>query len=122
MLQAVQTELAALETLCGQLERALMSRRWDLLETAIADSRRITHALQNAMDAAATVRTREFDDAVFARLRYVHAIRENQMARLQHYHTAVGERLQLLSRWKQALKSLGSRTSRTRLAALDQLT
>jgi hypothetical protein len=99
-----------------------MTRRWDILEIAIADSRRITHALQNAMDAAGGVRTKDFDDAVFARLRYVHAIRENQMARLQQYHDAVGERLQLLSRWKQALKSLGSRRPKPRLASLDRLT
>jgi hypothetical protein len=122
LLQAIQTELAALEALCGQLERALMTRRWDALEAAIADSRRITHALQNAMDAAAEVRTKEFDDAIFARLRYVYAIRENQMARLQHYHSAVGERLQVVTRWKQALKTLGARRSTPRLASLDRLT
>jgi hypothetical protein len=121
LLKAVQDELAALEAHCGQLERALMNRQWDLLETAIADSRRITHALQNAMDAAKDARTKEFDDAVTARLRYVFAIRENQMARLRHYHDAVGERLQLLTRWKHALKSIGSRRPLSRLSSLDQL-
>jgi hypothetical protein len=100
-----------------------MARRWDMLEGAIADSRRTTHAFQNAMDAAKAVRTREFDEGVFTRLRYVFAIRENQMARLQQYHDAVGERLQLLARWKQALKGLASRTRpSSRLASLDQLT
>ena len=98
-----------------------MTRNWESLEAAIADSRRITHALQNAMDAATEVRTKEFDDAIFARLRYVNAIRENQMARLQQYHEAVGERLQLLTRWKQALKSIGSRHAQPLLGSLNQL-
>jgi hypothetical protein len=104
---AVEVSLREVEGLCGRIERALMTRRWDELGEAIADSRRLTHALQNAMDEAEEARDSSFDEAVFRRLRHVHLIRENQMARLQHYHNAVGERLQLIARWKSALRSFG---------------
>ncbi len=117
----MHTELAALETLCGEIERALMTRTWSRLEAALADSRRTMHALENAMDAARSERDTEFDNAIDARLRYVFAIRQNQMARLQQYHDALGERLKLLARWKHALRSLGSGRSPKRLASLDRL-
>jgi hypothetical protein len=97
-----------------------MLRRWGDLEAAIADSRRITHALQNAMDDARSVRDAAFDAAVQRRLYYIHAIRQNQMERLQQYHDAVGERLRLVARWKSALKSLAGRVRPS--AALNQLT
>lgn len=96
-----------------------MLRRWDELEAAIADSRRITHALQNAMDDARPVRDTAFDEKVKQRLYYVHAIRQNQMERLQQYHDAVGDRLRLMARWKTALKTLASRANGAKPAALD---
>lgn len=120
-LAAVETELRRLEDLCGSIERALMRRSWSDLDAAIADSRRITHALQNAMEDAAGARDAAFDEAVFRRLRYVHGIRENQMTRLRQYHDAVGERLQLIGRWKTALRSIGRTRPKSRLASLDQL-
>lgn len=113
--------MCALEALCGTLERALMRREWDDLAARIADSRRITHALTNAMEDARPVRDAEFDESVLRRLRYVHAIRQNQMSRLQQYHDAVGERLQLVARWKSALRSFGKRRPVSRLASLDHL-
>jgi hypothetical protein len=87
-----------------------MRRRWDELNDAIADSRRVMHALQNAMDESNAVRYQEFDDEVGRRLRAVQAIRQNQMSRLQQYHDAVGERLRLISRWKAALRTFSSRS------------
>src|SRR5579884_2428270 len=122
LLGAVETPLRELETLCGRLERALVLRRWQDLETAISDSRRVTHALQNAMDDARSVRDAAFDASVQRRLYYVHAIRQNQMERLQQYHDAVGERLRLVARWKSALKSIAGRVTPSRAAALNQLT
>lgn len=98
-----------------------MHRRWPELDNAIADSRRITHALQNAMDDAAPVRDAAFDEHVFSRLRRIQAIRQNQMVRLQQYHDSVGERLRLIARWKGALRSMGRSRTRPRLAALDRL-
>lgn len=122
LLDAVEAALRQLETLCGRLERALMLRKWDELEQAIADSRRFTHALQNAMDDARSARDRAFDERVARRLYYIHAIRQNQMERLQHYHDEVGQRLHLMSRWKSALKTLSQRaTAPVRAGAIDGL-
>lgn len=121
VLSAVESALGELEALCGRIERALMLRQWPELDAAIADSRRLTHALQNAMDDARDLRTKEFDENVFRRLRYIHAIRENQMARLQQYHDAVGERLRLIARWKSALRSISAKIPSSRLAALNEV-
>ncbi|HET9096322.1 MAG TPA: hypothetical protein VFN37_06645 [Candidatus Baltobacteraceae bacterium] len=118
---AVEASIREMEMLCGRAERALMLRRWHDLDQAIADARRATHALQNAMEDASDVRDAVFDEDIMRRLRYVAAIRENQMTRLQQYHDAVGERLQLVARWKSALKSMAGRGARKRLSALDQL-
>ena len=123
LLAGVERELRALEDLCGTLERALMHKCWDDLGRAITDSRRITHALQNAMDDAREVRDAKFDEQVDRRVRYVHAIRQNQMTRLQQFNGAISERLQLLGRWKSALRSMpGPERAVSRLASLDQLT
>lgn len=120
LLGAVDASLREMEVLCGRAERALMLRRWQELDRAIADARRATHAFQNAMDDASQVRDTAFDSSVMRRLHYVSAIRENQMTRLQQYHDAVGERLTLMARWKSALKSVASRKP-SRVAALDSL-
>jgi hypothetical protein len=120
LLGAVEAALAEIEALCGRIERALMRRQWSDLDSAIADSRRVMHALQNAMDDARDARTKAFDEDVFRRLRYVQMVRDNQMIRLQHYHDAVGERLQLIARWKSALKSIGSKQP-TGLSALNEM-
>ena len=107
---AVDSTLRELETLCGRMERALLKREWSEIDAAIADARRVTHALQNALEEAAPARTQAFDDVVFQRLRYVGAIRDNQMKRLQQYRDAVSERLQAVGRWKAALRTFSSRT------------
>ena len=123
LLAAVEEQTGALESLCGKLETALVRRRWDDLADAIADSRRVTHALQNALDDSRSVRSAEFDESIFRRIRYVFAIRQNQMVRLQQFNDAVTERLSLLARWKSAVRSMGSgRPPASRLASLDQLT
>lgn len=93
------------------MERALQNRDWTEIEGAIADARRVTHALQNAMEEAAPVRTKAFDDHVRQRLRYVGAIRDNQMKRLEHYRDAVGDRLHLLARWRSAMRSMSGRAA-----------
>lgn len=122
LLAAIETELAELEALCGRLEAALMRRRWQELETAMADSRRVTHALQNAMDDASDVRDRAFDEKIFGRIRYVYAVRENQMARLRQFQDSVRERLQMFVKWKSAMRSMASPQRRaSKLASLDQL-
>ena len=122
LLAAVEEHVHELETLCGTLEGALMRRRWKDLDTAISDSRRVTHALQNALDEARSVRTPEYDESIFRRIRYVFAIRQNQMVRLQQFNDAVGERLSLLARWKAAARAMGGgNQTASRLASLNQL-
>lgn len=79
------------------------------------------HALQNAMEEAKDVRTPEFDDNVFRRLRHIEAMRHNQMIRLQQYHDAVGERLRLVARWKAALKSISAKLPAQGLTALNEM-
>jgi hypothetical protein len=121
LLNAIEASVGELEALCGRIERALMLRQWPELEAAIADSRRVTHALQNAMEEAHSMRTKSFDEHVFRRLRYVHVIRENQMTRLQQYHDAVGERLRLVARWKSALRSITAKLPSTGISALNEM-
>ncbi len=121
LLAAVEAELGALEALCGRMEAAMMRRRWADLDAAIVDSRRLTHALGNAMDEARGVRDEGFDRAVFQRIRYIHAIRQNQMVRLQQFNETVAERLRLMSRWKIALRTMSNpEQRRSRLASLNQ--
>jgi DNA-binding ferritin-like protein len=123
LLVAVEHELSSLEALCGEVERALMHRDWKRMDAAIADTRRITHGLRNAMDAARDVLDETFTETINRRLRYVHAIRENQMTRLQQYQDAVSERLRLIARWKSALRSMGKpQPARPQLGSLDHLT
>lgn len=111
--------MSELEALCGRMERALVRREWAEIDGAIADARRVTHALQNAMEEAACARTPAFDDGILKRLRHVGAIRENQMKRIAHYRDAVGERMQLLARWRAALRSIPARAGSGR--ALDDI-
>lgn len=118
---AVEGPLGELEALCSRIESALILRQWDELGAAISDSRRVMHALQNAMDDARSVRTQAFDENVFRRLRHIHAIRENQMTRLQQYHDAIGERLRLTARWKSALRSIASKLPPSGLSALNEI-
>lgn len=118
---AIEGSLHELEALCAEIERSLMRRQWEALEAAIADSRRVTHALQNAMDEARALRTQAFDENIFRRLRHVQAIRENQMTRLQQYHDAVGERLRLIARWKSALRSIPVKRASSALSALNEV-
>lgn len=121
-LAAVENAVRELEGLCGTIESALMQCRWDDFEHAMNDSRRVTHAVRNAMDDANEVRNAAFDERIERRLRHVHVIRENQMLRLQQYHQAVGERLHLVTRWKSALKSIAARLPEpARISALNDL-
>lgn len=118
---AVEQEVGELEGLCGRFERCLMRRTWDDMDAAMADARRVTHALQNAMEAAVPVRDAEFDERIYRRLRMVYALRSQQMERLEQYHSAVGERLHLISRWKNALRSMSAERAASRLGSLDRL-
>lgn len=122
LLHAVRAEVDALEALCGDVERAMMASRWEELGTALAGSRRVQHALQNAMHDARDVRTGGFDAEIFQRLRRVFAVRENQMSRLRQYQNAVGERLSAIARLKNVARRIGSAQAAPRLGVLNELT
>lgn len=122
LMTAVEAALSELEALCGRLERGLMARRWEDVNSAIADSRRLTHALANAMDDAISVRDAAINEQIEMRIRYVYAIRENQMMRLRQYHDAVAERLRMLSRWKSVIRSMAASRRASRRGLLDLMT
>jgi len=113
--------MGALESLCADIERALTAKDWDAFAAAMAESRRVTHALQNAMDAATPARDGAYDASIFERARRVHAIRENQLSRLKTYNAAVAEKLGQIAKLKRFAKSVGAKNAPSRLASLDRL-
>jgi hypothetical protein len=119
---AVVQEVAELERLCGDLERSLVAGDWNEVGNALRSSRRTTHAFLNAMEAAAPHRDEAFDRAVNARMRRVFDVREDQLARLETFHSGVGARLKQLSRWKEFAASVGSKRAPARTLGLDRTT
>jgi hypothetical protein len=119
---AVDREIAALEDQCAEIERALTAKDWDAFAAVMADARRVTHALENAMEAAAPARDAAYDASVYERARRVHAIRENQVARLRTYNEAVAEKLGQIAQLKRFAKNVGAKSAPSRLASLDRLT
>jgi|GEM_PF-1115340 len=118
---AVDREISALEDQCAEIERALTTKDWEAFAAVMADARRVTHALQNAMEAAVPARDAAYDRSVFERARRVHAIRENQVARLKSYNEAVAEKLGRIAQLKRFAKSVGAKNAPSRLASLDRL-
>lgn len=102
-------EVAELERLCGELEKNLVAGDWSAAANALRDSRRVTHAFANAMEAAQPDRDEAFDGQVYARMRRVFDVRENQLERLQIFHEQAGERLRTLSKWKVFARSIGAK-------------
>lgn len=121
-LLAVQFEVDALERLCADVELAMTAGRWSDLDIALRESRRVQHALQNAMHEAQTVRDEAFDATVQAKLRWIFTIRENQMARMTYYRDAISERLQSIARVKSVARRVGAQHAQPRLGNLNQLT
>jgi hypothetical protein len=118
-LEAVARDINELEALCLEIDASIDERNWDRLGTAMSDSRRVTHALQNAMGEATPYRTSEFDKAVFERLAHIYAYRQERMDRLQAAHDEIGERLRQLSRWKTYARSIAGNQPRSRSSLLD---
>lgn len=118
-LATVFAEVAALEHLCTEIEAGLRERNPERVRAAINGSRRAAHALENAMHALGDNRTEAFDREVSARLRRVYDARAVQIARLEAYRDAIGERLQSLSNWKQYARSIGGPKQSSRVSLLD---
>ncbi len=119
LLEAVARDLNELERLCVEIDASIDERNWTRLGVALADSRRVTHSLHNGMNDAVAHRTLDFDDAVFARVRYVYAYRQQRMQKLQAIHDRIGERLRQLSRWKTYARGVTIGESPRRSAGLD---
>lgn len=118
---AATAELETLEALVADMERFLLARDWASLEIAMADSRRVTHALQNAMEEARDARDESFDLGIYERLLFVYGARQSQMARIRQYRKGVGERLTLIARWKDAARTIGEERRRSALGTLDRM-
>jgi pyrroloquinoline quinone (PQQ) biosynthesis protein C len=116
---AIQAEVRELEELCKRLEQHLVRGDWKAASEAVSDSRRVTHAFLNAMEEAGDARNQEFDAAIYARMRRVFDVRQDQLARLETFRDDVGERLQAISRWKQFGRSIGAKRASKRGAGLD---
>ena len=121
-LLAVQSEVDALERLCADVEVAMTAGRWTDLDVALRESRRVQHALENAMHDSQSVRDEAFDGAVQAKLRWIFTIRENQMARMKYFRDAISERLQSIALAKSVARRVGAQHAQPRLGNLNQLT
>ena len=117
-------EIAALieelEELCAKAERALVALQWDDVHAAIAEQRRVTQALVNAMEANKSSRTEAFDKEVLRHIERIYAVRDNQLRRMMSYRDKVRERLRLIARAKQARRTFGT-YSRSGSAGLNLL-
>ncbi len=118
-LEAVARDINELERLCLEIDASINERNWHRLGVALADSRRVTHSVQNAMAEATSYRTAEFDKAAFARLQQIYAYRQERMVRLQTIHDDIGDRLRQLSRWKTYARSITIGEPPRRSAGLD---
>ena len=118
-LEHIASAIAELERLCLEIDAALSSRNWNRLNAAIADSRRVTHEVENAFGEAAAYRTPGFDEVAFARLQQIFSYRDERLASLQAIHDEIGQRLKQLSLWKTYARSFGSKDKVRRSAGLD---
>ena len=90
VLEAVAHDINELEHLCLEIDASIGARDWNRLGAALANSRRVTHSLQNVMAEASPYRTPEFDKAAFARLHQIYAYRQERMDTLQAIHDDIG--------------------------------
>lgn len=119
-LASVGAAIAELEQLCNEIELSLRERNWSRLNGALAGSRRGMHAFENAMAESQPARSEAFDQAVFARMQRVYAVRQEQLDRLTGIHNEIGERLRAISQWKQYARSVAGSGHVQRPAALFQ--
>jgi len=117
--RAVLDRIGELESSCAQLESALQDHAWERLDLAIADARRITHGLEQALEVGEVKADAAFEKLVRERLERVHAIRERQVVRLSAYHEELGERLKTFVQFKAFARSIGARNLPPRRAGLD---
>lgn len=89
-----------LEASVRSAEDALIERAWPQLEELLADQRRLTHAIVNAVAMTSGERPEAFESELQRRLSGIEARRADQMRRLEAFHHAVGSRLAVMARAK----------------------
>jgi len=89
-----------LEECTAQAEEALVARDWTQLDALLAEQRRVTHALANAVAVSDGERPERFNSELRRRLDSIDRRRADQMRRLQAFHDAVGSRLSVMARAK----------------------
>jgi hypothetical protein len=95
--------VTAIERSCAGAEEALRRCAWDELSGFAFEQRRLTHALEQAVERLPPGSRIE---SVVARLREVERFRADQLHRLERYRDDVGERLKVISLWRSAARSL----------------
>lgn len=113
---ALVTEL---ERCTNIAEDALVGRQWAELELLLAEQRRITHALANAVTQSTGERPGRFDAELRRRLDAVDRRRSDQLRRLQAFHDAVGSRLTVMARAKAMRRA--AQPAGTHSALIDSL-
>jgi hypothetical protein len=97
LIVALVTEL---ERATAAAEEALVAREWTQLELLLADQRRVTQAIANAVAATDGQRPARFNIELRRRLDVVDRRRADQLRRLKAFHDAVGSRLSVMARAK----------------------
>lgn len=92
--------VAELEGSVRDAEGLLIEREWERLDALLADQRRITHAISNAVTLSDGQRPDAFDRELGRRLRAIEERRADQMRRLRAFSEAVGSRLSVMARAK----------------------
>lgn len=89
-------------------EEFLLARAWPELKAALADQRRLTHAVSNLVAASKGRRPEAFNEELRRRLRTIEEKRADQRRRLVAFRDAVGSRLTMLGRAKAMQRAVRS--------------
>ena len=79
-------------------EAALVKRDWARIDALLADQRRLTHELANALEATRDVRPQAFTDEINRRIAGISDRRADQLRRLIAFNHLVNSRLTMISR------------------------
>jgi len=110
--------VAELEASIAVAEDALIAREWPQLELLLAEQRRVTHAIANAVALSDGQRPERFNSELRRRLDAVDRRRADQLRRLQAFHDAVGSRLAVMGRAK-AMRRAAQTAAGVRPALID---
>lgn len=116
----IVTLVTDLDTSVRNAEEILIARDWAALEGVLAEQRRLTHAISNAIALTNGRRPDAFDIELQRRLTGIEGRRADQMRRLEAFHHAVGSRLSVMARAK-AMRRAGRSAVVDRPALLDSL-